>query len=118
MKKNVKYGEQKSLLFEEQSKEHTKELSNEQQENSLLGNLALERPLVIFDLQDEGRKKYDQRFGMVEPVFANIRYQKRMNRFGLRGKEKVDIQWMLYCLVHNIEKCIPFDINLAFSPAI
>jgi len=67
---------------------------------------------------DEGRKKYDQRFGMVEPVFANIRYQKRMNRFGLRGKKKVDIQWMLYCLVHNIEKCIPFGGNLAFSPAI
>jgi len=67
---------------------------------------------------DEGRKKYDQRFGMVEPVFANIRYQKRMDRFGLRGKKKVDIQWRLYCLVHNIEKCIPFCGNVAFSPAI
>lgn len=61
---------------------------------------------------DEGRRKYDERFGMVEPVFANIRTQKRMDRFTLRGKGKVNIQWMLYCLVHNIEKCIPFDAKM------
>jgi transposase len=56
---------------------------------------------------DEGRQKYNQRFGMIEPVFANIRTQKRMDHFTLRGKKKVNIQWLLYCLVHNIEKCIP-----------
>jgi hypothetical protein len=40
----------------------------------------------------------------VEPVFANIRHNKRLDRFTLRGKEKVGTQWRLYCLVHNIEK--------------
>jgi hypothetical protein len=40
----------------------------------------------------------------VEPVFANIRHRKRMNRFTLRGRDKVSTQWQLYCLVHNIEK--------------
>jgi len=29
---------------------------------------------------------------------------KRLNRFGLRGKKKVQCQWQLHCLVHNIEK--------------
>ncbi|MGH1469543.1 MAG: transposase, partial [Cellvibrionaceae bacterium] len=29
---------------------------------------------------------------------------KRLNRFSLRGKTKVDTQWKLYCMVHNIEK--------------
>lgn len=55
-----------------------------------------------------GRKIYPQRFAIVEPVFANIKTQKRLNRFTLRGKVKVNIQWMLYCMVHNIEKIINF----------
>jgi transposase len=53
---------------------------------------------------DRGHKIYPQRMAIVEPVFANIRSQKRMDRFTLRGKIKVNIQWMLYCMVHNIEK--------------
>jgi hypothetical protein len=34
----------------------------------------------------------------------DIRHNKRLNRFTLRGRQKVDTQWKLYCLVHNIEK--------------
>jgi hypothetical protein len=52
----------------------------------------------------EGRARYGQRFATVEPVFGNLRHNKRLNRFTLRGKSKVDAQWKLYCLVHNIEK--------------
>jgi len=47
---------------------------------------------------------YPQRIGIVEPVFANIRVHKGMDKFSLRGKIKVNIQWLLYCMVHNIEK--------------
>ena len=47
---------------------------------------------------------YSQRMGTVEPVFANIRHNKRLHRFHLRGRAKVNTQWHLYCLVHNIEK--------------
>jgi hypothetical protein len=52
----------------------------------------------------EGRVRYGRRFATVEPVFGNLRYNKRLNRFTLRGQKKVDGQWKLYCLVHNIEK--------------
>ena len=52
----------------------------------------------------KGRKIYPQRIGIVEPVFANIRVHKGMNKFTLRGKIKVNIQWLLYCMVHNMEK--------------
>lgn len=38
------------------------------------------------------------------PVFGKVRHNKRLNRFTLRGRRKVDTQWKLYCLVHNIEK--------------
>ena len=52
----------------------------------------------------QGRALYGRRFATVEPVFANIRHNKGLNRFTLRGRTKVDAQWKLYCLVHNIEK--------------
>jgi hypothetical protein len=52
----------------------------------------------------EGRAKYERRLAIVEPVFGNIKAQKRMNRFTLRTKSKVYIQWKLFCIVHNIEK--------------
>jgi transposase len=52
----------------------------------------------------EGRKRYGQRMATVEPVFGNIRSNKRLDRFTLRGQDKVNTQWHLYCLVHNIEK--------------
>jgi transposase len=51
-----------------------------------------------------GRGIYSQRIATVEPVFANLRHNKRLDRFTLRGKEKVGTQWRLYCMVHNIEK--------------
>ena len=51
-----------------------------------------------------GRDQYEQRFGTVEPVFGNLRYNKRLDRFTLRGRTKVNGQWLLFCLVHNIEK--------------
>jgi transposase len=57
---------------------------------------------------DKGRKIYPQRMAIVEPVFANIRTQKRMDRFTLRSKIKVNIQWVLYCMVHNIEKIMNY----------
>lgn len=52
----------------------------------------------------EGRARYGKRFGTVEPVFGNLRHNKRLDRFTLRGRGKVDGQWQLFCLVHNIEK--------------
>ena len=53
---------------------------------------------------DKGREMIARRFATVEPVFGNLRYNKGLNRFTLRGRQKVDGQWKLYCLVHNIEK--------------
>ena len=51
-----------------------------------------------------GRREYSKRLGAIEPVFGNITVNKGMNKFTLRGQEKVTTQWRLYCLVHNIEK--------------
>jgi hypothetical protein len=51
----------------------------------------------------QGRQQYNRRLALVEPVFGNIRIQKGLDHFTLRGKAKVDIQWMLYAMVHTIE---------------
>jgi hypothetical protein len=51
-----------------------------------------------------GRYEYGRRLGIIEPVFGNLRHSKRLNRFTLRGRRKVNAQWQMYCLVHNIEK--------------
>jgi hypothetical protein len=57
---------------------------------------------------EEGKRIYARRLGIVEPVFSNICVQKRMNRFTLRSKLKVDVQWRLFALVHNIGKIQAF----------
>lgn len=53
---------------------------------------------------ERGRALYGGRFATVEPVFGNLRHNKGLDRFTLRGQKKVDTQWKLFCLVHNIEK--------------
>ncbi len=57
---------------------------------------------------ERGRNIYHQRIAIAEPVFADIKYGKGLDRFTLRGKIKVNIQWVLYCMVHNIGKILNF----------
>jgi transposase len=54
------------------------------------------------------RKIYGQRLAIVAPVFGNIRTQKRFDRLTLRGKITGNMQWRLYCIVHNIEKLVHY----------
>lgn len=51
-----------------------------------------------------GRHIYSRRLGTVEPVFGNICSTLGLRRFSLRGKTKVDAQWKLFCIVHNLLK--------------
>jgi len=51
-----------------------------------------------------GRSVYSRRMSTVEPVFGHIAGMKKLNRFTLRSKSKVNTQWLLYCMVHNIGK--------------
>jgi len=51
-----------------------------------------------------GRMIYSLRLGIVEPVFGNLKNNIGLLRFTLRGKTKVNIQWNLYCTVHNLGK--------------
>ena len=57
---------------------------------------------------EKGKQIYSHRMSTVEPVFGNMGSNKRLNRFSLRGKQKVQGQWQLYCMVHNIEKIMNY----------
>lgn len=63
----------------------------------------IDRMKVKID-SETGKEMITRRFATVEPVFGNLRGNKRLHRFTLRGKIKVDGQWKLYCMMHNIEK--------------
>lgn len=52
----------------------------------------------------KGRAIYSQRLGTVEPVFGHINTMIGFKRFSLRGKTKVNAQWQLISMVHNMLK--------------
>jgi transposase len=51
----------------------------------------------------EGQAKYRERIGIVEPVFANIKWNKSF-KLSFRGLSLAKTQFKLACLMHNIEK--------------
>ncbi len=80
-----------------------RQVSIKLENNGQPGLTAIDRMKQKID-SDEGRHIYSKRLGTVEPVFGNINTTKRLNRFSLRGKTKVNAQWLMHCMVHNIEK--------------
>jgi len=51
----------------------------------------------------EGRLRYSLRLGIVEPAFGNL-HNHHLRRFTLRTRGKVDAQWKLFALVHDLQK--------------
>jgi len=57
---------------------------------------------------DKGKLIYSHRMSVVEPVFGNIGTNKGLILFSFRSKKKVQSQWKLYCIIHNIEKLMNY----------
>jgi transposase len=51
-----------------------------------------------------GRALYARRKVIVEPVFGQIKGARGFRRFALRGLEKINGEWCLVCLTHNLLK--------------
>jgi transposase len=64
---------------------------------------VIERMKRKIDSQ-QGRHIYSQRLGTIEPVFGHITTAIGIRRFSLRGKRKVDGQWKLLMMLHNMLK--------------
>jgi transposase len=52
----------------------------------------------------EGQALYAQRKVIVEPVFGQVKGARGFRRFSLRGLEKINGEWCLVCLTHNLLK--------------
>jgi transposase len=61
----------------------------------------------------QGRAIYSMRLAVGEPPFAHIRSALGLDRFTLRGKAKVNTQWNLFCIVHNLTKIFRYGMGFA-----
>jgi hypothetical protein len=52
----------------------------------------------------EGQARYRRRQQIVEPVFANIKYLRRIDRFQRRGLRACQAEWKLIAATHNVLK--------------
>ena len=56
-----------------------------------------------------GKAVYAARKCVVEPVFGQIKQARGFRQFLLRGKKKVEGEWSLVCMTHNILRLYAFD---------
>jgi transposase len=60
-----------------------------------------------------GRVFYGMRLAISEPPFSHITSSLKLDRFTLRGKTKVNTQWNLFCIVHNMTKIHRYGLGYA-----
>ncbi len=60
-----------------------------------------------------GRTLYGMRLAIGEPPFAHIRSAIGLDRFSLRTKRKVNVQWNLFCIIHNLKKIHRYGVGFA-----
>jgi transposase len=60
-----------------------------------------------------GRVLYGMRLAISEPPFSHITSALKLDRFTLRGKTKVNTQWNLFCIVHNMTKINRYGLGYA-----
>ena len=53
---------------------------------------------------EKGVELYQERMYTVEPVFGQMKQNRGFWEFLLRGKEKVNVEFLMMCIVHNIGK--------------
>jgi len=88
-------------VYEEPDKKQGRQVSFLNKEQKKVTCLELMKQKIDSEV---GRRIYSRRMWTIEPVFGNITSNKGLNRLSLRGEKKCTAQWLMYCLVHNIEK--------------
>ncbi len=53
---------------------------------------------------DHASALYGKRQGMIEPVFANTKFNRRIDRFQRRGRSAARSEWRLITATHNLLK--------------
>jgi hypothetical protein len=55
---------------------------------------------------ERGGELYRKRQGMIEPVFAQTKFNRRIDRFLRRGRSAVRSEWRLITATHNLLKLV------------
>ena len=79
------------------------------QVNVKIGSIAKQKNSPLERMKQKidstlGRHTYSMRLGIVEPVFGHINDAIGIKRFTLRSKKKVNGQWLLMTMLHNMTK--------------
>jgi hypothetical protein len=53
---------------------------------------------------DHGREIYEKRHKVIEPVFGQIKFNRKIDRFQRRGRAAVRSEWRLAAMTHNLLK--------------
>ena len=53
---------------------------------------------------DRGSKLYKQRGQLIEPIFGDVKHNRRFARFHRRGRSAVRTEWRLMATTHNLLK--------------
>jgi Transposase DDE domain len=53
---------------------------------------------------DSGREVYAKRHKLIEPVFGQIKFNRKIDRFQRRGRGAVRSEWRLAAMTHNLLK--------------
>jgi transposase len=77
------------------------------------GNRHIQVSFKLLDYRRQARENLTSELGQtlrakrsveVETVFGNIKHNQGFRRFHLRGLQKVNIEWGLVCIAHNMKK--------------
>jgi transposase len=60
--------------------------------------------IMIRKLQTDEKKTYNKRAASIEPVFAQIKHNRKIRTLTRRGLTAVDSEWKLICATHNLLK--------------
>jgi transposase len=68
-----------------------------------------ERDYLVTDMRKRldtrlGETIYKERMSIVEPVYGEMKKNRRFHQFNLRGLTKTGIEFLLLCLTHNLKK--------------
>jgi transposase len=63
----------------------------------------------------QGKFIYKKRMSMIEPIWGNIKFNKLITMFHLRGLDKVNGEWMLIALANNIQKLMARRENIKLA---
>lgn len=59
------------------------------------------------------QRLYKKRSQMIEPVFGQIKHNRGLDRFVLRGRAGVELEWKLLCSTHNLLKAFRAGLAVA-----